>query len=274
MYHQNQQVMKNVTWIITRLALLILTSCQEQALEPSLVATFSIASAATGATYEIKVAQPADYFSSDEKYAVIYVLDGDENINLVTSECQKLSAQHGTANVLVVSIGYGRDREMDYTPTKTSSTTGGAPEFIQFIREELIPRMEQEFRADTTRSSRVILGHSYGGLFGAYAFAADNDLFGNYLLLSPSLWFDDEVTMRMEVAQRGALQNKQQLVFMGQGEMESLGKMQAPFEAFFRTLRDQYLNTRVAKNLEEDLGHMGSKNPNIRKGLEFYFSNR
>jgi predicted alpha/beta superfamily hydrolase len=266
--------MEKIKLIVVLLASLILASCQEEVADPNFVTRFSLTSAVNGATYDIKVALPGDNLSASGHCAVIYVLDGEENFNLVASECEKLSARYNTANVLVVSIGYGRSRDLDYTPTKTSSSMGGAPEFIQFIREELVPRMELDFQADTSRSSRVILGHSFGGLFGAYAFAEDNDLFGNYLLLSPSLWFDNEVTLRMETTRRHALMDRQQLVFMGLGTMENMGKMQAPFEAFFRVLKDHYTNVRLSKNLEEDLGHMGSKNPNIRKGLDFYFQNR
>ncbi len=256
------------------LALLLFVSCQEEVSAPQHVAQFAITSAVNGATYDIKVALPGDHQVSNRQYAAIYVLDGEENFNLVASECEKLSSYYHSDNVLVVSISYGRSRDLDYTPTRTSSSMGGAPEFMQFIREELVPRMEQSYRADTARTCRVILGHSFGGLFGAYAFAADNQLFGNYLLLSPSLWFDNEVTLRMELAQRAKLKDQPQLVFMGLGKMENLGKMQAPFEAFYQALVNNYSKSRLEKNLEEDLGHMGSKNPNIRKGLNFYFQNR
>lgn len=268
------KVMKVITQFVALFASLILASCQEEVAEPNHVAQFSITSAVNGGTYDIKVALPNEYVSSNGQCGVIYVLDADQDFNLVASECEKLSARHNTENVLVVSIGYGRSRDLDYTPTKTSSSMGGAPEFLQFIKEELVPRMQQNFNVDTARSSRAILGHSFGGLFGAYAFVADNDLFGNYLLLSPSLWFDNEVTLRMEVAQRADLKNKDQVVFLGLGTMENSGQMHAPFEAFFQALSKNYTNLRMAKNLEADLGHMGSKNPNIRKGLDFYFQNR
>lgn len=266
--------MKKFNLIVVLLASLFLASCQEEVAEPNFVERFSLTSTVNGATYDIKVALPGGNASSQGRCAVIYVLDGEENFNLVASECEKLSARYGTENVLVVSIGYGRSRDLDYTPTKTSKSMGGAPEFLRFIREELVPRMEADFQADTARAGRVILGHSFGGLFGAYAFVADNTLFGNYLLLSPSLWFDDEITLRMELTRREALRNEPQLVFMGLGAMENLGKMQAPFEALYQTLKGNYPNVRLLKNMEEDLGHMGSKNPNIRKGLDFYFQNR
>jgi uncharacterized protein len=271
---KQKKIMKKTIWTLTGLALLFFSSCQEEVPAPALVEKLSITSAVNGATYEIKVAQPSNYFTTNEKYAAIYVLDGEENFNLVASQCKKLSDSYGVANVLVVSIGYGRDRSMDYTPTKTSETTGGAPEFMKFIREQLVPRMEQDFRADTTRSHRVILGHSFGGLFGAYAFAADNTLFGNYILLSPSLWFDNEVTLLLESRNRNAMRDRQQLIFMGLGEMENLGKMQAPFEGFYRAIKENYTNVRMTRNLEKDLAHRGSENPNIKKGLEYYFLNR
>lgn len=266
--------MKVIAPILVVFVSLILGSCQEGAPEPNLVDRVSITSAINGATYDIKVALPNDYPVSNGQCAVIYVLDGDDNFNLVANQCEKLSACYNTENVLVVSIGYGRSRDLDYTPTKTSASMGGAPEFLRFIKEELVPHMEQNYRVDTSRNGRVILGHSFGGLFGAYAFAADNSLFGNYLLLSPSLWFDNEFTMQMELAKRNYLKDKEQLVFMGLGQMENLGKMQAPFEAFYEALKNNYTNLRIEKNLEADLGHMGSKNPNICKGLNFYFQNR
>jgi len=61
---------------------------------------------------------------------------------------------------------------------------------------------------------------------------------------------------------------------MGIGAAENSGRMQAPFEAFYQTLRDNYSAIKLTKNREENLDHMGSKDPNIVKGLNFYFQNR
>lgn len=257
------------------LVLFLQTSCsEEEEFNPALTKEFSIQDVSDGATYTIQVALPQNYNSSDEKFSTLYLLDGPENFDFVANHCVEISDHYAVANVLVVSIGYGRDREMDYTPTNISSSTGGGENFLHFIESQLIPRIEQDFNADTTRSSRVILGHSYGGLLGAYALAVNNNLFGNYILLSPSLWFDNEVSLLLEKQHRPMIQDTRQLVFLGIGEMENLGRMQAPFEALYQILRDNYSNIILAKNREEDLDHMGSKNPNIIKGLNFYFQNR
>jgi hypothetical protein len=64
------------------------------------------------------------------------------------------------------------------------------------------------------------------------------------------------------------------LVFLGIGELENAGRMQAPFEAFYQTLIKYYPETNLVKNSVPRLDHMGSKNPNIEKALDFYFQNK
>lgn len=260
--------------VIAILLLSFLGSCKKEVFSPGLTREFSIQSAANGATYDIKVGLPDHYDPGTEKYATVYVLDGEENFDFVSNQCKEIAAATAVENVLVVGIGYGKDRSIDYTPTKISSVTGGAPEFLNFIKTQLIPEMEAQFGADTARSSRVILGHSYGGLFGANVFCFDNELFGNYILLSPSLWFDDLISLQLEKAYREQNRHRAQLVFMGIGATENPGRMQAPFEAFYQTLRDNYSDIKLIKNREKDLDHMGSKDPNIVKGLNYYFQNR
>lgn len=260
--------------IIVALSFLLLQSCQVEDFNPALTKEFSLQSNTNGATYQIKVGLPEDYFSSSEKFATIYVLDGEENFEFVANRCKEIAASFQTQNVVVVSIGYGQDRSIDYTPTKVSSMTGGGAQFLDFIKNQLVPAIESGYSVATSRNSRVILGHSYGGLFGACALTVDNDLFGNYLLLSPSIWYDNEVALLLEKEFRNINQDKKQLVFMGIGEMENAGRMQAPFEAFYQTLRDNYSQIKLSKNRVRNLDHMGSKNPNIIKGLHYYFENR
>lgn len=274
--------MKNGTVLIKKLVAItgvimmisFLGSCKKEVFNSGVTKEFTLQSVANGASYDIKVGLPSNYNPSIEKYATIYVLDGKEIFDFVANKCKEISENHAYKNVLVVSIGYGKDRSIDYTPTKVSSITGGAPEFLSFIETQLIPKMEQDYNADTTRPSRVILGHSYGGLFGGYAYCVNNKVFGNYILLSPSFWFDNLVELQMEKDNRAINKKRKQLVFMGIGEAENAGRMQAPFEAFYQTLHDNYSEIKLAKNIEKNLDHLGSRNPNIVKGLNYYFQNR
>jgi predicted alpha/beta superfamily hydrolase len=280
--HQNNNFMKKqpmtrsifLAILIAAIVMNVLSSCKEDAFSPNQTEEMSIQSLANGAIYRIKIALPDNYNSSRESYGSVYVLDGEENFDLVAKTCKEISTDHSTPNVLVVSIGYGKDRSVDYTPTKVGADTGGGAEFLNFIRTQIIPQVEQHYRADTTRASRTILGHSYGGLFGACVFAVDNSLFGNYILLSPSIWFDNEVSLELEVQNRSTNKKNHQLVFLGIGEMENAGRMQAPFQTFYEILRDTYPDINVTMNREKYLDHMGSRDPNIIKGLNYYFQNR
>lgn len=264
--------------IIFILIITLIASCKKEVFSPDLTKEFSILSTSNGAEYNIKVALPQDYSPETQRYAAIYVLDGEENFNFVAENCNKISRDFSTANVLVVSIGYGNDRAIDYTPVEGGGGAvnggGGAARFILFIKNELIPKIENEYGADTLRNNRTILGHSFGGLCGAYAFTNYNQVFGNYILLSPSLWYADEIVFKFEKEHRSINKNNHQLVFLGMGEMENSGQMLAPFVAFFQQLQNNYPDIEITSHLEPYLNHRGSENPNIIEGLKFYFQNR
>ncbi len=278
MIMKNYQVKsKTILTIASALILVFLfASCEpKEQFDPELTQQeFALQSNANGATYKIRVGLPADYNPSVKKYASMYVLDGEEDFEFVSNRCKEISDSLNVTNVVVISIGYGKDRSIDYTPTKMSSVTGGGPEFLNFIETQLIPKVEQAYSVDTARSSRVIIGHSYGGLFGTYALCAHNKVFGNYLLLSPSLWFNSMVAMQIEKDNRDNIKNQTQLVFMGIGGAEEVDRMLTPFGELYQIFQSKYPHTKLAKNIEPNEGHMGSKKPNIIKGLNYYFQNR
>lgn len=262
--------MSRILFFIT---LLIFTSCKKEEFNPELIREFTVSSSITGTTYPIKVALPED-FSASKKYPTLYILDGEENFDFVAGECKKIADDNGFENILVVSIGYGNDRKVDYTPTPAEEGDGGANAFLLFIQNDLIPHMENNFHADTDRKSRILMGHSFGGLCAAYAFTNFNNVFENYLMLSPSLWYDNEIMLRLEDQNRFSNNQRKQLVYMGIGQLENSGRMQAPFEAFYQRLQNNYNHISISKYIVPNLDHVGSKNKNIETGLRFYFVNR
>lgn len=264
--------MKKITTLI--LILLIAASCKKKIKAPDCVEKFTIDSDCNSDSYDIVIALPDNYDPKNKKYSTIYVLDSDDNFNFVAQQSKKLSQYYSVENSLVVGIGYGPDRAIDYTPTEVKNNGGGAPLFMDFIKNKLIPKLQSDFGADSTRKSRVIIGHSFGGLFCAYAFTKRNDVFGNYLMLSPSLWYDNEIILKYEQENREAIKTRSQLVFLGIGKLENSGRMQAPFEAFHQRLNNYYPGITLLKNIVPQLNHVGSRNPNIERALDFYFRNK
>lgn len=265
--------LKKMKTIIPITLLLLLSSCTKEDTNSYVVKEFSMQSISNGANYPIKVILPDDY-DTNQSYTTLYLLDGDENYHLVAESSRTISNQYAKPNLIIVSIGYGNNRTMDYTPTKANEGGGGADKFLKFIENELIPKVEHDFNADTLRENRIILGHSFGGLFAAYAFTNHNHVFGNYLMLSPSIWYDNEIMLKFESDYRNVNQQNHQFVFMGLGELENEGRMLAPFEAFYLRLKFNYPGIELQKNLVAGLGHVGSKNPNIEESLNFYFKNK
>ena len=68
--------------------------------------------------------------------------------------------------------------------------TGGAAKFARFINDELFPFVTDNYR--TKNADRAVYGHSFGGLFAMYIFLNETLMFDKYLVLSPSLWWDNK----------------------------------------------------------------------------------
>lgn len=221
-------------------------------------------------------------YDATKTYATIYVLDpddkaegGNSNFTYIAKLCQKISKDMNKQNVIVIGIRHGDFREIDYTPTKYTTTgfsgEGGSEKFVNFIKKELVLRIQTDFRADTSRAKRAIIGHSLGGLCGAYVFTKHNEAFGNYLLLSPSLIYDDEIILQYEQETRAAIKAKKQLVYLGVGGTEP--NMVPPTDLLYQRIKKYYTDAQSELYINPGKGHNSSKDENIKNALEFYFKN-
>ena len=257
-------------------AVFLLFACQKETLleDQELTRRFTIASAETKRSYDISVQLPENDHKSTHRYSTLYVLDANQDERFVAKTCKTVSKNLNTPNVIVIGIRYQQysDRDIDYTPTATTYGQGKSAEFLTFIKNKLIPRIQAEYRADTLRDKRVLIGHSFGGLCGAFAFTNYNEVFGNYLLLSPSLFYDNSVLLTYEQQARPALQAKPHLVFIGLGSTE--GSLLPANDVLYRRLVKFYPNTKSKFQLVPGRGHVTSKNSSIENAIHFYFKNR
>jgi uncharacterized protein len=271
--------MKYQFWLLPT-ALLLLSSCQKEKLLSSTVNTFSINSVNTNTTYTIQVCLPEGYTSS-KKYETVYLLDGETQVDIqgatpfvhTANECQNSSKLYGKQNCIVVGIGGSDFRGRDYTPTSTSGLTdgGGAEKYTQFLENELIKKIQKQYSVDTTAKSRLIIGHSLGGLLTTFLYTKHPKLFSNYLTLSPSLFYDNDLIMTFEKDARSQLKTNTNLVFIGFGELETLIGIYAQ-EWYFR-LSTYYPNNKTMVHKNAHL-HTSSELDNISMGLDFYFKNK
>lgn len=136
------------------------------------------------------------------RYAVLYLMDGDSQINEVGGTIDFLTGENRMPPLIVVGIA-NTDRVRDLTPThggmrnddgtlELSPTSGGGDKFLDFIERELVPEIERRY---PTQPYRVFAGHSLGGLMVIHALITRPNLFNAYLAASPSLQWDDAHTL-------------------------------------------------------------------------------
>ncbi|MBZ0294363.1 MAG: prolyl oligopeptidase family serine peptidase [Anaerolineae bacterium] len=90
--------------------------------------------------------------------------------------------------------------------------------FISSSGDELIPWVEDAYRADPTR--RILAGHSYGGLFALFSLFTTPDLF-NYLIAgSPTLSYGDRFMFQQERAFAAEHRNLPATVLLFAAEQE------------------------------------------------------
>ncbi|KAB8153013.1 alpha/beta hydrolase [Kordia sp. TARA_039_SRF] len=139
-------------------------------------------------------------------YPVIYLLDGSLNEDFIHIVGLVQFGSFSWINMVPESIVVGIsniDRKHDFTfPTKNEQdkkdfpTTGGSQKFIQFIEKELQPFITKNYRSTTTKT---IIGQSLGGLLATEILFTKSELFDNYIIVSPSLWWNDESLLQMSL---------------------------------------------------------------------------
>jgi predicted alpha/beta superfamily hydrolase len=179
-----------------------------------------IQSSTNNAVYQLLIATPADYATSGKKYPIVYMLDADYSFALTRNVVQHFAERGKLPQMILVAIAYPgaaddmevyySNRKRDYTPSASMAVgysatqgrgedgqngQGGADHFRTFIADELVPYMEAHYPVS---NDRTFIGHSYGGLFGTYVLLTQPELFDRYVIISPSLWFDNGLMLRAE----------------------------------------------------------------------------
>lgn len=150
---------------------------------------------------------PEGYTKNDTiQYPVIYLLDGsaEEDFIHIVGLVQFNSFEW--VNQLPKSIVVGIatvDRRRDFTfPTtipgdlKAYPTSGNSNKFIAFIEKELQPFIAKNYKVNT---EKTIIGQSFGGLLATEIFLTKPTLFNKYIIVSPSLWWNNGSILKQEI---------------------------------------------------------------------------
>lgn len=181
--------------------------------------------------YELYIKLPVGYSNSlnrDSRYPVVYLTDAINNFQVISGATNFPMGSGKMENAILVGISWQKgigaltSRVRDYTPTVAEDwkrQTGEAANHLAFLRNDVIKYVEKNYRTDPDR--RTYFGYSLGGLFGAYILLTQPDTFKNYVLVSPSFWYDDQVIMKIESKFAQKREDLNANVFISIGELET-----------------------------------------------------
>ena len=189
--------------------LLSLTAVAEPVVIPR-TTVHHLTAKANGIDYKLYVSVPREYDGGKERYPTVYLLDADYSFAIAHNVVEHLADRNDLRWAILVGIAYDGppqyrlNRTRDYTPTYSpeggygpeyQKHSGGAPKFREFLRGELVPFIDETYR---TTGERILVGHSYGGLFTSWIMLTAPDLFSGYVVVSPSLWYDDRMIFELQ----------------------------------------------------------------------------
>jgi len=146
---------------------------------------------------------PSGYGATGQKYAVLYMHDGQNLFDTATAgygmewqideTLDRLIREKAVRPTIVVGIWNTPKRLQEYVPSKAfnglppnyrqkvRALYGGDPlsdNYLKFIVRELKPMIDRRFNVKTDRANTVMMGSSMGALISLYAIDEYPDLFG------------------------------------------------------------------------------------------------
>jgi len=138
-----------------------------------------------------RVALPESYEHSDSfQYPVLLVMDGSTQFEHIAGNVNFLSTFSIVPEMIVVGVR-AKNRLKRFTHTKMKAyaeRSGGAEQYTQFLRDELMPALQKKYRVSPYT---VVTGHSLSGLYTSYLATHHSDFINAAISVSPSLWWDD-----------------------------------------------------------------------------------
>ncbi|MCC5823234.1 MAG: hypothetical protein LAT64_08005 [Phycisphaerales bacterium] len=166
--------------------------------------------------------------NADRDYPVLYMMDGQnifEQMPGLPGEwhadetAQELVEAGEIRPLIIVGIPHaGEHRLTEYLPFGSIQGHGASgPEFVSWMRHEVMPRVERAFRVRTGPEHTGIGGSSLGGAISLYAATQHPDVFGRVIVESLPLLADDGVAARSYL---DAIDVWPDRVFVGMGGRE------------------------------------------------------
>ena len=146
----------------------------------------------------VTVYLPSNYFSSKNRFPVLYMHDGQNLFDEYTAPfgewgvdeaLDTLQKQTGMY-AIVVAIDHGNDiriTEYNFEDHKKYGVAEGK-QYVGFVAKTLKPFIDKKYRTKKDKLNTAIAGSSLGGLISTYALISYPKTFGTAGIFSPAYW--------------------------------------------------------------------------------------
>ncbi|HVZ97006.1 MAG TPA: alpha/beta hydrolase-fold protein [Chitinophagaceae bacterium] len=141
---------------------------------------------------------PPDYKTSEKKYPVLYMHDGQNLFDNATAYAGEWGVDEfldsiftlHQKEVIVVGIDNGLAKRMnEYNPYSFQQFgKGEGDKYVDFLVKTLKPFIDKHYRTKGNKANTYIAGSSMGGLISLYAVLKYPGVFGGAGIFSPAFW--------------------------------------------------------------------------------------
>jgi len=175
---------------------------------------------------------PPDYATSQKRYPVLYMQDGQNLFDAATSfsgewqvdETLNSLFANGDYGAIVVGIDNGGgERLNEYSPWNNPQYGGGqGDEYMAFMAETLKPYIDANYRTRPEANMNALIGSSMGALISTYGVCEYPESFSKAGSMSPAYWFSLSDLNNYISTEVSGLQNHRMYFVAGQNESSDM----------------------------------------------------
>lgn len=216
--------------------------------------------------YKVTIVLPIGY-TKTKRYPTVYMHDGGNGAKQALNYLEHLIVSKQITPFILIGVE-PRNRNDDYTPWPADSLLpdtprlgGHAKAYLTILATEIKPYIDTHYATKPQAADTTIGGCSYGGLVTLFASYYFPDIFGNYILLSASFWFEDlipflsgeKLVKEQTVYQKSHIDRTNHKLYGYLGEIEGIyrqGPQQSMVEQSkkaFAILREEGFTTETAR---------------------------
>jgi predicted alpha/beta superfamily hydrolase len=180
-------------------------------------------------TRRVWIYLPADYSASKKKYPVLYMHDGQNVFDDLTSFAGEWNVDETLDSIgkhseemIVIAIDHGGSKRInEYCPYDMEKFgEGEGDKYVDFLVKTLKPFIDKNYRTLKNKQNTFIAGSSMGGLISMYAILKYPRLFGGAGIFSPA--FSVGPKIYDDIEGKGAKVNSKIYFYCGAEEGETM----------------------------------------------------